>query len=68
MQVQSQFGCMDSSLMGAPLEDGGSGSMRYSHWEYELFQGELMTAVPPADGSYQRISRLTLALLLDSGW
>ena len=27
-----------------------------------------MTATPPADASYQRLSRLTLALLADTGW
>ena len=31
-------------------------------------QGDIMTATPPADASYQRLSRLTLALLADTGW
>lgn len=51
----------------ACLDQGGSGSYN-SHWEYELFQGDLMTPTKPADGSTQSFSRLTLALLQDTGW
>ncbi|KAG1677604.1 hypothetical protein FOA52_014502 [Chlamydomonas sp. UWO 241] len=65
-EVRDQFGC--PSLAGAILEDqGGSGSMN-SHWEHELFQGDIMTPTAPADGGQRRISRVTLALVEDSGW
>ena len=67
--LQSKTLCRDSSLTiaGPSLDQGGSGSYN-SHWEYELFQGDLMTPTKPADGSPQRFSRLTLALLQDTGW
>jgi leishmanolysin-like peptidase len=65
-QVQDQFNC--ASLLGAQLENQGGQEAANNHWEFELFQGELMTAAPPVDRSYQRISMLTLSLLVDTGW
>ncbi|GAX77501.1 hypothetical protein CEUSTIGMA_g4945.t1 [Chlamydomonas eustigma] len=65
-EVQAQFAC--STLAGAALENQGPAGYLDNFWEYELFQGELMTAAVPADGNYQRISRITLGLLVDTGW
>lgn len=65
-EVRTQFNC--STLEGAPLEDQGGSGSRDSHWEYELFQGDIMTPTKNADASDSRFSRLTLALLEDTGW
>ncbi|KAL6744872.1 hypothetical protein V8C86DRAFT_3000072, partial [Haematococcus lacustris] len=55
-EARPSFGC--PSLDGAQLEDEGGEGSANSHWEYTHYQGEVM---PP------RLSRLTLALLEDSG-
>lgn len=39
-----------------------------SHWENELFQGDLMAPTDASDASPPRISRMTLAFFEDSGW
>ncbi|KAG1664602.1 hypothetical protein FOA52_004477 [Chlamydomonas sp. UWO 241] len=65
-EVRVQFDC--PTLVGAPLEDNGGDGSAHSHWEYEIFQGDLLTATKPMDLGFQRISRVTLALLEDSGW
>eukprot|EP01135_Chromosphaera_perkinsii_P009019 Nk52_evm37s1569 gene=Nk52_evmTU37s1569 len=56
-KAREHFGC--NSLNGAELENGGS------HWESRTFYGEFMTA---AISSFPVLSKLTLALLHDSGW
>ncbi|KAI0213154.1 Leishmanolysin-like peptidase [Lamellibrachia satsuma] len=63
-EVRRHFNC--GSLEGAPLEDQGVQSSRNSHWEKRVFMNEIMTA-SVAFGTYV-ISRLTLALLEDTGW
>ena len=49
-----------------PLYKSQNSDPRYPHLLNT--QGDLMTPTPPADASYQRISRMTLALLADTGW
>ncbi|KNC54016.1 uncharacterized protein AMSG_09673 [Thecamonas trahens ATCC 50062] len=62
-EARAHFGC--NSLAGVPLEQqGGLGTAR-SHWEKRVFWNELMTGTSSAD---PRVSRITLALLQDSGW
>ena len=62
-EVRKHFGC--DTLVGGELEDGGSVGTRSSHWEKRVFNNEYMTG----SSSYNpRRSRITLALLEDSGW
>lgn len=66
--VQEQFGCQ--SAAGAALENGGSDGSVNSHWEYSLFMGELMVSTEKFS-SYAApatMSKLTLALMEDTGW
>ncbi|KAL6747836.1 hypothetical protein V8C86DRAFT_1253029 [Haematococcus lacustris] len=67
-EARAQFGC--PSLDGAQLEDEGGEGSANSHWEYTHYQGEVMVASTmfAASGEPPRLSRLTLALLEDSGW
>ncbi|KAF6250762.1 hypothetical protein COO60DRAFT_749723 [Scenedesmus sp. NREL 46B-D3] len=67
-EARAQFGC--ESVPGAALEnEGGSGSA-LAHWEYKWFQGEVMVATNlyDANGGEGTLSRITLALMQDSGW
>eukprot|EP01116_Phalansterium_solitarium_P012885 TRINITY_DN2958_c0_g1_i4.p1 TRINITY_DN2958_c0_g1~~TRINITY_DN2958_c0_g1_i4.p1 ORF type:complete len:722 (-),score=194.08 TRINITY_DN2958_c0_g1_i4:149-2314(-) len=61
--VQEQFGC--STLEGGILEDMGGTSTRNSHWKKLYFGNEYMTGEA---SSYPVFSKITLALLKDSGW
>ncbi len=63
-EVRKHFGC--DSLEGAELEDQGGDGTALTHWEKRLFQNEAMTGtVHTQNPAY---SRLTFALLEDSGW
>lgn len=66
--ARAHFGC--DSLAGAQLENEGSEGSAGSHWEYNLFQGEVMVAstIFAADGSPPALSNLTLSYLEDTGW
>ncbi|CAG5126698.1 unnamed protein product, partial [Candidula unifasciata] len=62
-EVQRHFNC--SSLEGAELEDQGIDGTVLTHWEKRVFENEAMT------GTYTQnsvISRITLAMLEDTGW
>lgn len=62
-EARKHFSC--PSLEGAELENqGGVGSVG-SHWEKRVFENEAMSAVAT---QVYALSRLTLALLEDSGW
>lgn len=60
----------NTQIPGAFLEnEGGQGSAN-AHWEYRLFQGELMVATNlfAAHGKPATMSRVTLAFMQDTGW
>ncbi|BFZ22523.1 hypothetical protein BsWGS_25562 [Bradybaena similaris] len=62
-EVQKHFNC--SLLEGAELEDQGIDGTVLTHWEKRVFENEAMT------GTYTQnsvISRITLAMLEDTGW
>ena len=53
-------------MTGAELEDQGEEGTALTHWEKRLFENEAMTGtVNTAKPVY---TRLTMALLEDSGW
>ncbi|KAI6653738.1 hypothetical protein LOD99_3242 [Oopsacas minuta] len=63
-EARDHFGCQ--LLEGAELEgQGGSGSAG-SHWDLRAFLNELMVSI--VFSGNQPLSRITLALLEDSGW
>ena len=62
-EVAAHFGCAD--IFGAEVEDEGSSASAANHFERRIFGDELMTSSSLIDSSY---SRMTLALLKDSGW
>ncbi|WKY08738.1 hypothetical protein Q1695_007897 [Nippostrongylus brasiliensis] len=62
-EVRKYFNCPD--LEGAELENQGGGGTMLSHWEKRLFEHEAMSGYAT---QVHAISRLTLALLEDSGW
>lgn len=63
-EVREHFACPD--LEGAELEDQGGDGTALTHWEKRIFQDEAMTGtVHTKDPAY---SRLTFALLEDTGW
>lgn len=63
-EVRRHFNC--PTLEGAELEDQGGDGTAFTHWEKRVFQNEAMTGtVHTAKPAY---TRLTLALLEDSGW
>ena len=62
-EVRRHFGCDD--LEGAELENQGGEGTALTHWEKRLFENEAMT------GTYTQhpvFSRITLALMEDTGW
>ncbi|XGW06157.1 hypothetical protein V3C99_016462 [Haemonchus contortus] len=62
-EARRHFNC--STLEGAELENQGISGTLGSHWEKRAFENELMTA----DSTHLPVlSRLSLALLEDSGW
>ncbi|CAJ0580665.1 unnamed protein product, partial [Mesorhabditis spiculigera] len=62
-EARKHFGC--PSLEGAELENQGGEGTALTHWEKRLFENEAMTGTHTQNPVY---SRLTLALLEDSGW
>lgn len=62
-EVRAHFNC--PSLEGAELEDQGSDGTSLTHWEKRLFENEAMTGTHTQNSIY---SRLTLAILQDTGW
>lgn len=63
VEVQKHFGC--PVLEGAELENQGGDGTALTHWEKRLFENEAMTGTHTQNPVY---SRLTLALMEDSGW
>lgn len=62
-EVRNHFNC--PTLEGAELEDQGLMGTQLTHWEKRIFENEAMT------GTYTQnpvISRITLALMEDTGW
>lgn len=62
-EVRRHFNC--STLEGAELEDQGLDGTALTHWEKRVFENEAMT------GTYTQnsvISRITLAMMEDTGW
>ena len=57
-----QFNC--PGLNGVMLEDDGGSGSASSHWEKKIAYSELMTPKAPM----WVISKLTLAVMQDSGW
>lgn len=62
-EVREHFNC--STLEGAELEDQGFDGTSMTHWEKRLFENEAMTGTHTQNSVY---SRLTLAVLQDTGW
>ncbi|KAI1724691.1 leishmanolysin domain-containing protein [Ditylenchus destructor] len=62
-EARNHFGC--DELEGAELENQGGDGTALTHWEKRLFENEAMTGTHTQNPAY---SRLTLALLEDSGW
>ena len=62
-ETRAHFGC--SSLSGVPLEQQGGSGTELSHWEKRVFWDEMMTGTSSAN---PKMSRITLALMEDSGW
>ncbi|KAK7092948.1 leishmanolysin-like peptidase [Littorina saxatilis] len=62
-EVRRHFNC--PTLEGAELEDQGIDGTAITHWEKRVFENEAMT------GTYTQnsvISRITLAMMEDTGW
>ncbi|CAI4228856.1 unnamed protein product [Auanema sp. JU1783] len=62
-EARKHFGC--PTLEGAELENQGGDGTALTHWEKRVFENEAMTGTHTQNPVY---SRLTLALLEDSGW
>ncbi|CAK5086317.1 unnamed protein product [Meloidogyne enterolobii] len=62
-EARKHFNC--SKLEGAELENQGGDGTSLTHWEKRLFENEAMTGTHTQNPVY---SRLTLALMEDSGW
>ncbi|CAG9855098.1 unnamed protein product [Phyllotreta striolata] len=62
-EARSYFNC--SELEGAELEDQGEDGTALTHWEKRVFENEAMTGTHTQNPI---ISRITLALLEDTGW
>lgn len=62
-EVRKHFNC--SALEGAELEDQGEEGTALTHWEKRVFENEAMTGTHTQNPVY---SRLTLALMEDTGW
>ncbi|XP_037082766.1 LOW QUALITY PROTEIN: leishmanolysin-like peptidase [Pollicipes pollicipes] len=62
-EVRRHFNCPE--LEGAELEDQGEEGTALTHWEKRLFENEAMTGTHTQNPVY---SRLTLALMEDTGW
>ncbi|EPB80257.1 hypothetical protein ANCCEY_00659 [Ancylostoma ceylanicum] len=62
-EARQHFAC--DLLEGAELENQGGDGTALTHWEKRVFENEAMTGTHTQNPVY---SRLTLALLEDSGW
>ncbi|PBC31857.1 Leishmanolysin peptidase [Apis cerana cerana] len=62
-EVQAHFNCPE--LEGAELEDQGEDGTALTHWEKRVFENEAMTGTHTQNPVY---SRITLALMEDTGW
>lgn len=62
-EARKHFGC--STLEGAELENQGGDGTALTHWEKRIFENEAMAGTHTQNPVY---SRVTLALLEDSGW
>ncbi|XP_014219740.1 leishmanolysin-like peptidase isoform X2 [Copidosoma floridanum] len=62
-EVRAHFNCPD--LEGAELEDQGENGTALTHWEKRVFENEAMTGTHTQNPVY---SRITLALMEDTGW
>uniref|UniRef100_A0A158P6U1 Leishmanolysin-like peptidase n=1 Tax=Angiostrongylus cantonensis TaxID=6313 RepID=A0A158P6U1_ANGCA len=62
-EARRHFAC--DSLEGAELENQGGDGTALTHWEKRVFENEAMTGTHTQNPVY---SRVTLALLEDSGW
>ncbi|KAE9549719.1 hypothetical protein FO519_007071 [Halicephalobus sp. NKZ332] len=62
-EARKHFGC--DLLEGAELENQGGDGTALTHWEKRLFENEAMTGTHTQNPVY---SRITLALMEDSGW
>ncbi|KAL1492801.1 hypothetical protein ABEB36_010985 [Hypothenemus hampei] len=62
-EVREYFNC--SELEGAELEDQGEEGTALTHWEKRVFENEAMTGTHTQNPI---ISRITLALMEDTGW
>ncbi|XGW16745.1 hypothetical protein V3C99_001856 [Haemonchus contortus] len=62
-EARRHFAC--DSLEGAELENQGGDGTALTHWEKRVFENEAMTGTHTQNPVY---SRMTLALLEDSGW
>lgn len=62
-EVRDYFNC--SELEGAELEDQGEEGTVLTHWEKRVFENEAMTGTHTQNPI---ISRITLALMEDTGW
>ncbi|XP_065219578.1 leishmanolysin-like peptidase [Planococcus citri] len=63
LEVRRHFNC--PQLEGAELEDQGEDGTAITHWEKRVFENEAMTGTHTQNPVY---SRLTLALMEDTGW
>ncbi|KAG5889190.1 hypothetical protein JTB14_019207 [Gonioctena quinquepunctata] len=62
-ETRAYFNC--SELEGAELEDQGEEGTALTHWEKRVFENEAMTGTHTQNPI---ISRITLALMEDTGW
>ncbi|XP_055699747.1 leishmanolysin-like peptidase isoform X1 [Phlebotomus papatasi] len=62
-EARKHFNC--SVLEGAELEDQGGEGTALTHWEKRIFENEAMTGTHTQSPVF---SRITLALMEDSGW
>ncbi|XP_076940434.1 uncharacterized protein LOC143609606 [Bidens hawaiensis] len=65
MHSRYHYGAFSNNLTGLELEDGGGRGTSGSHWEKRLLMNEIMTG---SVDTRSVISKMTLALLEDSGW
>ncbi|GAA0184462.1 metalloprotease [Lithospermum erythrorhizon] len=65
MHSRHHYGAFSGNFTGLELEDGGGRGTSGSHWEKRLLMNEIMTG---SVDTRSVVSRMTLALLEDSGW
>ncbi|KAI8004800.1 Leishmanolysin-like peptidase [Camellia lanceoleosa] len=65
MHSRYHYGAFSENFTGLELEDGGGRGTSGSHWEKRLLMNEIMTG---SVDTRSVVSKMTLALLEDSGW